>query len=87
MPKDWNKMSLSERAEDVLRNIDGLTSDDYQIIYDEWAKYTYTDNGIGQIQAEADLQQIAREHLMKKIGVWEHEVERHRKNLSQKVDN
>jgi len=56
MPENWNRMSLPERAESILRNVDGLTSDDKTIIYEEWAKYTYVDTGFGQIQAEADLQ-------------------------------
>jgi hypothetical protein len=86
MPKDWNRMSLPERAEDILRNIDGLTADDKQVIYAEWAKYTYTDNGIGQIQAEADLQEMAREHLLRKMGRWEQEEQRRNDNLMQKVN-
>ena len=77
-------MSLPERAESILRNIDGLTSDDKKLIYEEWEKNEYVDNGFGQIQAEADLQDLGREHLMKKMGVWEQELKR-RRNLMQKV--
>ena len=86
MPQDWNRMSLPERAESILRNVDGLNSDDKRLVYEEWAKYTYADNGFGQIQAEADLQELAREHLMKKMGTWENELQRLRGNLVQKVE-
>ncbi len=77
-------MSLPERAESILRNIDGLTSDDKKLIYEEWEKNKYVDNGFGQIQAEADLQELGRERLLKKQGRWEQELER-RRNLVQKV--
>lgn len=78
-------MSLPERAESILQNVDGLTSDDKNDIYEEWAKYTYADNGFGQIQAEADLQQLAVEHLLRKTGRWEKEKKR-RADLVQKVN-
>jgi len=80
-------MSLPERAESILRNVDGLNSDDKRLVYEEWSKYTYADNGFGQIQAEADLQQLAIEHLLRKTGRWEKEQKRRRDNLMQKVNN
>ncbi len=84
MPSNWNELSWSERAEAVLRNVDGLTSDDKKTIYEEWAKYTYSETIAGHIQAESDLQQLAVECLLKKTGRWEHEQKR-RSDLAQKV--
>ncbi len=78
-------MSLPERAESILRNIDGLTSDDKKFIYEEWEKNEYVDNGFGQIQAEADLQELGVERLLKKTGRWEQELKR-RSDLMQKVN-
>lgn len=85
MPEDWNRMSLPERAESILRNIDGLTSDDKKLIYEEWEKNVYANNGFGQIQAEADLQELGIERLLKKTGRWEQE-EKRRSDLMQKVN-
>ncbi len=78
-------LSQSERAEEIIRNVAGLTADDKRHIYSEWAKGEYPDNGFGHIQAEADLQQIAVKHLLKKTGRWEGEKQRRYDELMQKV--
>ena len=78
-------MSLPERAEEILRNVDGLSSDDKAKIYAEWSKLEYPDTANGRIRAEADLQRIAVEHLLKKTGKWEQEKQRRYDALMQKV--
>lgn len=87
MPLNWNTLSLSERAEEILRNVTGLTPEDKKAIYSEWEKGEYSDTGFGHIQAEADLQRIAVEHLLKKTGKWEREKQRREDQLMQKVIN
>ena len=78
-------MSLPERAEEILRNVDGLSSEDKGLIYQKWAKLEYPDTPTGRIRAEADLQQLAVEHLLRKTGKWEQEKQRRYDALMQKV--
>lgn len=85
MPSNWNALSWSERAEEVIRNVEGLTSADRKQIYKDWSECTYPETVTGHIQAEADLQQIAVECLLKKTGRWEQEQKR-RSDLMQKVN-
>ena len=85
MPVNWDALSWSERAEVVLRNVEGLTPTDKQQIYEDWSEYAYPETIVGHTQAEADLQQLAVEHLLKKAGKWEQEQKR-RSDLMQKVN-
>ena len=78
-------MSLPERAEEILRNVDGLSSEDKRVIYQKWSAGEYPDTPTGRIRAEADLQQLAVEHLLKKTGKWEQEKQRRYDALMQKV--
>lgn len=84
MPKNWNKLSLPERAEDILRNVGGLTDEDKAQIYEEWSRYTFTPDGFGQIRAEAELQRIATEYALKRSGKWKQELQR-RDDLMQRM--
>ncbi len=71
MPVTWKQLSGFERAEKILQNIDGLSNEMIQAIYDEWSELEFQPTAIGIIQSEAELQRIATEHLLKKLGRWE----------------
>lgn len=71
MPVTWKDLSGFERAERILRNIDGLSNEMIQSIYDEWSELEFTPTAIGIIQSEVELQRIGMEHLLKKLGRWE----------------
>ena len=86
MPENWTMLSRPERAELVLRNVEGLTASDKQAIYDLWSQKRYPDNPFGHTASEADLQSIAVECLLRKTGRWEHELGRRKINLEQKVN-
>ena len=71
MPVTWKQLSGFERAEKILENIDGLSNEMIQAIYDEWSKLEFQPTVTGIIQSEAELQRIGTEHLLKKMGRWE----------------
>jgi len=86
MPVDWKQLSGFERAEMVLENISGLTNEDIQAVYDEWSEMTFEPTPTGIIQSEAELQRIGVRHLLKRVGKWEQELERRRRNLGEKIE-
>lgn len=82
MPVDWKQLSGFERAEMILENIDGLTNEDIQAVYDEWSQMTFEPTVTGIIQSEVELQRIGIEYVLKRTGKWEAELERRRGNLA-----
>jgi hypothetical protein len=87
MPVTWSQLSGYERAEKILRNIDGLSNEMIQAIYDEWSEMEFEVTVNGIIQSEAVLQRIGVKHLLKKLGKWEQEEERQRKQLEAHKEN
>ncbi len=71
MPVMWEKLSGFERAEKILENIDGLSNEMIQAIYDEWSELEFPPTATGIIQSEVELQRIGTKHLLKKLGRWE----------------
>ena len=83
MPVDWKQLSGFERAEKILQNINGLTNEDIQAIYDEWSQMTFEPSVTGIIRSEAELQSIAMRYVLQRSGKWEQELERRRKNIKE----
>ena len=86
MPVDWKQLSGFERAEMILENISGLTNEDIQAIYDEWSQLTFESTVRGVIQSEAELQRIGVRYTLKRVGKWEQELERRRRNLGEIIE-
>jgi hypothetical protein len=87
MPVNWKQLSGYERAEKILDNVDGLSNEMIQSIYDEWSEMEFEPTATGIIQSEVELQRIAVQHLLEKQGRWEHEKERQRKVLETHKEN
>jgi hypothetical protein len=81
MTATWEQLSGFERAEMILNNIGGLSNEEIQAVYDEWSEMEFEPTPTGIIHSEVELQRIAVEHLLKKQGKWEHEVNRRREEL------
>jgi len=87
MPVDWEQLSSYERAAMILENVGGLSNKEIQEAYDKWAEMEFEPTATGIIQSESMLQRIAVEILLKKQGKWEHEQERHSKQLEAYKEN
>ena len=69
-------MDLRGQADAIIGMVEGLTDQDIQSIYDEWSSRSYEKGITGETEALADLQQIATEHLLKRLGKWDGYVQR-----------
>jgi hypothetical protein len=66
-------MSFRQQVNATLDNVDGLTEEDRLHIQEKWEAYipaggAYLDTPAGYTEALANLQQIAIEHLLEKLG-------------------
>ena len=77
-------MSLRKKAEFLVDEIDGLTLDDVDEIYEEWAGMEFDQSNLGYDQALASLWGIAYEKSLKRLGHYDSNEERIRALVEQK---
>lgn len=77
-------MSLRKKAEFLVDEIDGITSDDVDEIYEEWASEDFDKSNFGYDQALASLWKIAYEKSLKRLGHYDANQERIRALVEEK---
>ena len=77
-------MSLRKKAEFLVDEIDGLTLDDVDEIYEEWAGMDFDRRSLGYDQALASFRGIAYEKSLKRLGHYDANQERIRALVEQK---
>jgi len=65
----WHTLGFRKQADLVLDNITGLTDEELDKVRDEWAKREYPDVLNGDVEALADLQNMAMNRVMEKYGI------------------
>jgi hypothetical protein len=77
-------MSLRKRAEFLVDEVDGLTLDDVDEVYEEWAGMDFDRSNFGYDQALASLWAIAYKKSLKRLGHYKSYKERIRTLVEQK---
>ena len=77
-------MSLRKKAEFLVDEIDGLTLDDVDEIYEEWSSMEFDRSNHGYDQALAALWNIAYETSLKRLGHYEAYMETMRAQVEQR---
>ena len=77
-------MSLRKKAEFLVDEIDGLTIEDVDGIYEEWAGMDFDRSSLGYDQALASLWSIAYRKSLERLGHHESNKERIRALVEQK---
>lgn len=86
MPENWDRLSGYERAQKILENVEGLTNEMIQSVYDEWSELEFEKTGFGIIRSEVVLQEIAMRHLLQKQNRWGDVEQRRREQLLSQVE-
>ena len=81
---NWSQMSLRKKADFLVDEIDGITLDDVEEIYEEWAGMEFDRSTMGYDEALASLWGIAYRKSLKRLGHHESNEERIRALVEQK---
>lgn len=81
---NWHSMSLRKKAEFLVDLIDGLTLEDVDDIYEEWAGMEFDRSAEGYDFALAALWRIAYDKSLLRLGHYEANMERIRAQVEQK---
>jgi hypothetical protein len=77
-------MSFRKKAEFLVDEIDGLTLEDVDDIYEEWAGMDFDRSNFGYDQALAALWDIAYKRSLERLGRYDAYKERIRAQVEQK---
>lgn len=81
---NWPRMSFRKKAEFLVDEFDGLTLDDVDEIYEEWAGMDFDRSESGYDQALATLWNIAYKKSLERLGHYDAYKERIRAQVEQK---
>ena len=73
---NWLAMSFRKKAEFLVDEMDGLTLEDVDEIYDEWAEMDFERSDFGYDQALGALWNIAYNKSLKRLGLYKDYAEK-----------